>query len=159
MPTETSPAKIGKILVAVDGSDYAERAGLTAVDLAVKYSAELGILHVADYPPNVLGVGSSHTVPVGIPMSDPDVDRQRKRAMDSIERIEAFASKHGIEANSEILQTSDSNSARIVDYAYRENIDLIVAGNLGLNSYQTSILGSVSNGILNKARCSVMVVR
>ena len=159
MPTEPRPAKIGKILVAVDGSDYAERAGLTAAELAAKYSAELGILHVADYPPNVLGVGSTHTVPVGIPMSDPDVDRQRKRALDSIERIEAFASRLGIEANSEIVQTSDSISDRIADYAYRENIDLIVAGNLGLNSYQTSLLGSVSNGILNKARCSVLVVR
>jgi nucleotide-binding universal stress UspA family protein len=156
---EVLPARIGRILVAVDGSEFAEKAAMTAVGLAKKYSAKLEILHVADYPPNMLGVGSIHTVSVGIPMADSDVDREKKRAMDSIKRIESFALRLGIQPKSEIVETSASISDRIVDYAYRENIDLIVAGNLGLNSYQSSLMGSVSNGILNKARCSVMVVR
>ena len=159
MPTDVLPAKISRILVAVDGSDHAERAAMTAADLARKYSALLEILHVASYPRNMLGIGSAHTVSVGIPMTDSDIDREKKNAIDSMKRIEAFASRLGIAPKMEIVESSGSISDRIIDYAYRENINLIIAGDLGLNQYQSSLMGSVSTGILSKARCSVMIVR
>src|SRR5579862_9342448 len=145
MPPKILPERIGKILVAVDGSDDGEKAGFTASDLARRYGAQLVILHVADYPRNMLGVGSGHTVSVGVPMLNPEVDQERKRAEESIDRIESFASRLGIESTNEIVQTSNSIADTIIDYAYHQNIDLIVTGSRGLNSFQTSTLGSVSN--------------
>jgi len=159
MTTEVIPIRISKILVAVDGSAHAEKAGSIAVDLAKRYSAQLVILHVANYPRNMLGVGSAHTVSVGIPVPDSEVDQMKNRAHDLMNRIATFASKHGVNTKSEIIDKAGSISDLIVDYSYREGIDMIVTGARGLNSFHTSLMGSVSNGIVNKATCLVLVVR
>lgn len=152
-------AKFRNILVPVDGSHYAEKAGLTAVDLAKKYSAKLMILYVAKYPPNSLGVSSTHTVSVGFPLGDPLADKAKQQATDSIDKISEYASKCGVNAEEQIVDTSSSIVETIADYAYRNNIDLIVMGNRGLTPFQELLVGSVAEGVLRQARCTVMVVK
>lgn len=159
MGVEILPATISKILVAVDGSSFAEKAGLTAVNLARRYSTPLILLHVANYPPNLLGSGSVHTVPVGTPLSDPVIDRAKQKAIASMNRIGAYAMKRGVAVDKEIIDTSASIVKTIADFAYRKNVDLIVVGMRGTNEFKSAMLGSVSEEILDAAGCSVMVVK
>ena len=46
----------------------------------------------------------------------------------------------------------------IVEYAERENIDLIV-GTRGRSAFKRLLLGSTASGIVSHAHCPVMVVR
>jgi len=127
--------------------------------MARRYSAALIILHVAKYPVNVLGVSSTHTVEVGLPFTDPIVDRQKKQAKDSMDRVYAYAKKLGVHADLEILDTSSTIVESIADYAYRNNIDLIIVGCLGMSEFRATLTGSVAEGIVHEARCTVMIVR
>jgi nucleotide-binding universal stress UspA family protein len=153
------PPQIHTILVAVDGSGYSEKAGLWASDVAQKYSAKLFILHVAKYPTNNLGVTTADTVAVGFPLKDSMVDQQKKNAMALMDRLGSVADKLGLDVEKQVLDTSSSISASIADFAYRNNVDLIALGNRGLNEFQETIVGSVAAEVIQKAACTVMVVR
>jgi nucleotide-binding universal stress UspA family protein len=154
-----SPLPFTKILCAVDGSSFAERGGLRAAELARRYSSALIILHVAKYPANTLGVSSAHTVEVELSLTDPIVDREKKGAKDSMDRIATYAKKLGVHADLAILDTSSSIVDSIADYAYRNRIDLIIVGCLGTTAFRATLTGSVAEGMVREARCTVMVVR
>jgi len=47
LSTDSKSQKIRHILAAIDGSEYAEKAGIFAVDLAKKFEARLILLHIA----------------------------------------------------------------------------------------------------------------
>ena len=47
----------------------------------------------------------------------------------------------------------------IVDYAERENIDLIVIGTRGRTGIKQLLLGSVASDVVTYAHCPVMVVK
>ncbi len=127
--------------------------------MARRYSAALIIFHVAKYPGNTLGISSTHTLEVGLPLSDPIVDREKQGAKDSMDRIETYAKKLGVRADLEILDTSSTIVDTITDHAYRNGVDLIIVGCLGMSEFRATLTGSVAAGIVREARCTVMVVR
>jgi nucleotide-binding universal stress UspA family protein len=47
----------------------------------------------------------------------------------------------------------------IVEYASRTDIDLIVVGTNGRSGLKKFLMGSVANGIVERAHCPVLVVR
>ena len=47
----------------------------------------------------------------------------------------------------------------IVNQAVKENVDLIIVGTRGLGGFKKLLLGSVSNGIVSRAHCPVLVIR
>jgi nucleotide-binding universal stress UspA family protein len=148
-----------KILVAVDGSSYAEKAGFRAAEVAQRFSAELVVLHVAKYPPNSLGISSTHTVAVGLPLSDPGVDNLKHSAIYQMKKISEYAKKFRVPADEQVIDTSSLIVESIVNFAYRNEIDLIVTGSRGMNAYRETLLGSVSEGVMRETRYTTMVVR
>ena len=48
---------------------------------------------------------------------------------------------------------------KIVEYANRQNVDLIVMGSKGLKGISRLLMGSVSRHVSEKVKCSVMIVR
>ena len=47
----------------------------------------------------------------------------------------------------------------ILNYAKEKGVDLIVMGTRGLGGFKKLLLGSVSNGVVSHAPCSVLIVR
>ena len=47
----------------------------------------------------------------------------------------------------------------IVNYAERENVDIIVIGTRGQSEFEKLLLGSVTSGVTIYAPCTVMVVK
>jgi nucleotide-binding universal stress UspA family protein len=47
----------------------------------------------------------------------------------------------------------------IVNFAERENIDLIAIGTRGRSGFKKLLLGSVASGVVTYAHCPVMVVK
>lgn len=142
-----------RVLVAVDGSDNAERASRVAVDLAARCESELVVFHVV---PKV-----SHAF---VPVRTSVLFREyysdmEKAAVKWIDKVMSLAKERGVEARPDVRVAPPSVAEEIVDYAARKKIDLIVIGTRGLGSFKKLLVGSVSSGVVAHAPCAVLVVR
>jgi nucleotide-binding universal stress UspA family protein len=71
---------------------------------------------------------------------------------------ESLAKARRVVATGRVLRSSSAVQS-ITDYAKIQDVDLIVLGTRGLGGLNRLLLGSVSNGVVTHARCSVLVVR
>ena len=170
-----------KILVATDGSQHAAKAIDIASDLAVKYDAELVVLHIllhgqplteirklaeTEYhvelpPPPPPPAGLSGT---GAAMADDSRAIQALyRVIDAIgnkiaEHSAQLARDKGVTTVKPLVEDGDTVE-RILSCAGRENIDLIVMGRRGLSGLSSLLLGSNSHKVSQLAKCAVLTVK
>ncbi|MCB8818711.1 universal stress protein [Desulfosporosinus shakirovi] len=137
------------ILVPTDASEAAKRALILALDLAKKFDSRILLLHVV-YTPEALG----YTLSNGISVPQEEI---------SIYGIEALAATlAGIDIGTvklEKKQKPGHTANAILEEAKSGHIDLVVMGNRGYGPIAGSMLGSVSQRILSKAECPVMIVK
>ncbi len=134
--------KVEKILTAVDGSKYAEKALEYAVQLAQIYSANLALLHVEE--DKLIRIGGPQVVDcVGTVGECILNDASTKVQGVSFDKMLEYGSPAEI----------------IIKVAKKANVDLIVVGSRGLSSVRRYLLGSVSDDISMHARSSVLIVR
>ena len=119
-----------KILVPVDGSESSERALGKAIELAYALKAKLMFLYVANVNQLAGDVVLTHA---------------EERASDDIE--------------TERVMETGSPAPVIADVAEEYNVDLIVMGSRGLGLVKGVLLGSVSQYVVENAKCAVMVVK
>jgi nucleotide-binding universal stress UspA family protein len=74
------------------------------------------------------------------------------------ESFESVAKKAKISFHSEIIE-SKSITKSIVSYSKSKKIDLIVMGAHGTTGLDKLILGSVSESVIHRVRCPVLIVR
>ena len=133
-----------KILVPVDGSDSSERALDRASELAVALKAKLIFLYVANV--NQLAVNSCLSAELLEAMNkagDVILTHAEERVSESIE-------------TERVLETGSPASA-IVDVAEECEADMIIMGSRGLGLVKGVLLGSVSQYVVENAKCAVMV--
>ena len=137
---------IKKILVPVDGSEYAKRAIDYACDIARKFKSELILIYVV--PPPILFGGEAGIVDFK-PLEDAG-----KNILNSSKQI---AKDRGIKpiGRFEIGQAAD----KIIQIANDEKFDLIIIGSRGLSAVKSFLLGSVSDKVSHHAPCPVLIVR
>jgi nucleotide-binding universal stress UspA family protein len=145
---------IKKILVAVDGSDCAQRALDFALDLADQYSAEIQLLSVVI--PCFLPSQSMHLVKSE---AIEDCINQLKTAFGGYlsEAEEKVKKKKPHLKVSTKLENGDP-SEKIIETAKRANFDIIVMGSRGLGLREYA-LGSVSSKVVDNAPCPVLIVK
>ena len=141
--------KFSKVLVAVDGSEYSMNAAEYAISISKEYGSQLIALHVITS--DVSTVASTFS---------PQMEEIKKNAEEYFDKIRL----KGDEANWDIplrteLIASSSVVGGIVDFAEKENMDLIVVGTRGRSGLKRLLLGSVASGIVNYAHCPVMIVK
>jgi nucleotide-binding universal stress UspA family protein len=146
---------IRKILVALDGSDHANRALEYALDIAEKYSAALLFLSVfhqvtiAGIEPTFSTVQLLHT--------------SRIIQKEYHERILSTAVTKIMSIHPDLKVTtrlSEGHPAdKIIELAEAEHCDLIVMGSRGLGGLKEMFLGSVSDKVADHASCPVLIVR
>jgi len=165
--TDETPSKSSgvfkKILVALDGSESAERAAGVALELAAKLKAELVVLHAIS-PPSSYYHSSLMTGPVvPPPPSQKEIDAYyayaRRVALGIVGPTLSEAKKRNVAAKTDIPEAVSSTVEVIVDHAAKEKADLIVVGTRGLGGFKKMLLGSVSSGVISHANCPVLVVR
>ena len=64
-----------------------------------------------------------------------------------------------VQLKTEVIVSPISVTGNIVEYAERENIDLIVIGTRGRSAFKRLLLGSTASGVVTHAHCPVMVVK
>ncbi len=172
---------IKTILVPTDGSDHATKAATLAADIAEKYGARLVLLHVMARGPLPEAwrhmaevehvVEPSTAAMAGIPSASiPTPKASGQTAGDRNRQILEFVGRKLLNAAVDIAKEKgvkdfataleDGNPVkRILDYANKEDANLIVMGSRGLTDFNGLLMGSVSHKVSHLAKCTCITVK
>ncbi len=139
-------ARLGKILVPVDGSAHSKRGVKEAVDIAKATGASVVGYYVFQLP---FAAGTKYT------------DKMKKdaeqKAVKAIGPAMREAKKAGVSFQ---YKTGGGNvGEEIVKYAKKGKFDMIVIGARGLSGVKEKFLGSVSNHVVHSSKVPVMVIK
>jgi nucleotide-binding universal stress UspA family protein len=139
------------ILVPVDLSNQSTRAFKVALDVAKKRNSKITLLTcIEDYALNHLYYASG--------TSSQQLKKQLKVVKKHHEKLKSLAEKINIPVKSKIL-TSESVVKDIVTFTKSQKHDLVVIGSHGRTGFDKWLLGSVANGVSQKAKCPVLIVK
>ena len=141
-----------RIMVAVDGSETAERGLKEAIALANDQKARLAIVYVID-------------LVIIYEFGEPSItyaDTARDFARSTIERARRTAQEAGIEPDilsPEIVTTGYHVADTIAQLAHDWKADLLVVGTHGRRGVTRLLLGSVAERVVRVAPCPLLLVR
>jgi universal stress protein A len=137
------------ILLAVDFYEHCEAVANRAKDLALKYQAKLGIIHVVDSMP-ITDTVYGTDIPFNMDITEELMAGAKKRLAILAEKLAVTEDRVWLEMG--------SPKAEIVRVAEENKVDLIVIGSHGRHGLAL-LLGSTANGVLHHASCDVLAVR
>lgn len=149
--------EFSKILVPVDGSECSMRAADLAIGVAKKYGAKMiaiNVLNINQYLQTIGFYGVSYSNQIEKMIGD-----AKQEASEWFAEIQKKAEQEGVQIQTDVIDTPLSVVGGIVNYAERENADLIVIGTRGRSGFTKLLLGSVASGVVSYAPCPVMVAR
>ncbi|MFC6613838.1 universal stress protein [Halopenitus salinus] len=138
-----------RILVPTDGSTEGRRAVRHALELAAVHGASVHALYVVNV--------SSYA---GLPMEttwDGVDDLLRSDAETAVEEVESIAADYEVPVETAIVEGSPSRE--IIDFAEREDCDLVVMGTHGRGGIDRLLLGSVAEKVVRGSSVPVLTVR
>lgn len=140
-----------RILIAYDGSDLSKKALDIALEFAQKDThVQVGVVSVSNAP-SLASMGS-----YGI-YSHEMIKESRegtRRMMDDIrEKLDEMPNKTRVD----VLEGSPGKM--IVEFAKKNDFDLILMGSRGLSNLKEVFLGSVSHFVVQRAHCPVFVIK
>ena len=140
-----------KIMVATDGSELVRKAVDSAIETANLCKAKLYAVYVFSLE------GYSIT-----PSRDTEWEKVMKEQLiiegnEATTYVENTGRAANIEVESVILEGSPVDE--IVDFADKNDIDLIVMGTQGKNVIQRFLIGSVTENVIGSSKKAVLVVR
>ena len=134
-----------RIVLAVDGSEAAQRAVPVAADVASKYGSEVIAVHVVEQQ---LGRGG--------PIAFETTEEALRIADDAARSLKDV----GVSARAEARAALAGRAAQeIMDMATSEDAGLIVMGSRGMSDWQGLLIGSVAHKVLHLSRVPVLIVR
>ena len=141
---------IATVAVGTDGSGTAEKAVLSALELAERFAAK--IVFISAYSPvdEIRLRREKREAPDEVQWTinpDEDVDA-------TLRECEQLAEERGLRWASEAAQGDPADI--LVALAARHDADVLVIGNRGM---QRRVLGSVPNSVTHKANCTVFLVK
>lgn len=155
------PEARGPVLVGYDGSDRA-RSAIAAVGRLLP-GAEAVVVHVYE-PPDAVSL--SAIAPVGVPVAiDPETEarierERREQALEVASAGVALAAEAGLAARPLAVSGSGTSGvwSALLAAADEHDAALIVVGARGHSGVASTLLGSVSDGVVHHARRPVLVV-
>ena len=148
--------------MAIDRSGYKEKIINFTISLAKPLGAQIIAIHVIDKS-TIVPATDAYGNYIGGDQIQATEDELRKQANELISEAELFGDKEKVKVDKAIIVASSSSSsscsAAIIDYAKRNNVDLIVIGTKGMTGLKHFLLGSVANSIISHAHCPVLAVR
>jgi nucleotide-binding universal stress UspA family protein len=160
--------KVSKILVAIDGSEMSMRAAAYAIDIAnIKGKEEKNVQLIGLTVIDLTNLSYSFFATASGYYEAEKLEEKRKEAQQLLDKVGKLAVKENntnnnvnIQFKSEIIEDPISRvGSAIVDYAERENVDLIVIGTRGRTGFKKMLLGSVASDVVTYAHCPVLVVK
>jgi nucleotide-binding universal stress UspA family protein len=163
---------VKRILVPVDRSEYKEKIAAYAILLGKAWRAELTAVHI---------IKPSHALLDGVEVEAKEqarIDESKRQAENLLDEISILAKNKGLKIKKEAVQPSDLLAKKqglnvkggaleesnivgkaIIDYAKKNNIDVIVIGTKGMSAVEQYFFGSVANKVIHEAHCPVFAIR
>lgn len=147
-----------KILLAVDGSSYSQRAARLLARLPFKEELTITVLHAVDLA--ALTQPAALT-PLAALKYGQRMRRDIQRHLRAAERLAARTAKKLAARwpRTKGVVVRGDPAAQIIARAKREKADLILLGSRGLSNIREFLLGSVSLKVATYAPCPVLVVK
>ncbi len=140
-----------KILVALDGSEYSERALEKAISIAKMFNSQIILLNVI----------KTEELDVIKQYSESSYDLVKSYLEQTAEKLlteaEDKAKKKGLEDVVKKILFGDP-AEKIIDEANNENVDLIAIGTRGLTGVKRVVLGSTTQKVIRWTNKDVLVV-
>jgi nucleotide-binding universal stress UspA family protein len=138
-------ARMEKLMVATDGSEYSGSAIREAINLAKICSSKLYAVSVVKTNPEFEDL---------VPMVIEKIERE---AREHLESVKDKASREGIDC--EIIVNRDEEPYQnIIDEATRNHVNMIIVGTHGRTGLKRLMMGSVTAKVIGHAPCNVLVV-
>jgi nucleotide-binding universal stress UspA family protein len=141
-----------RILVAVDGSQAAERALESAIDLAKKYEAKLIILHVI-----LQKLYAVTPTEAGVLTPTVFVSEMQAEGQSIIKKAGEHANCMGVDYECKMVQGIPADE--IIKSVQTEKPDLVILGSRGLNEVRAFLFGSVSDRVSHRVKCPTLIVK
>jgi nucleotide-binding universal stress UspA family protein len=145
-----------RILVPVDGSEPSKNAAYYGISLAEKYNAKLIVLNVDNLRSLKKTFSSFITAPT---YGTEDMERKKEEMQKFLDEILKLGEESSVEVKIQIIEDSGSVIHVILEYAENEKTDLIIVGTRGHSKVKKLLLGSVAEGVVTYAHCTVLVVK
>lgn len=139
--------KFDRILFPVDLSEQSRRAAPFVKALALRYRADVLMLHVMEIPTTIYGSPPDFAFAAVIQM---DTWRQERRAL-----LEAFLREEFAGISVVRTMVEGDPALEIVNHSRSERIDLIMMPTHGYGPFRALLLGSVAAKVLHDAECPV----
>jgi nucleotide-binding universal stress UspA family protein len=136
------------ILVAYDGSDLAEKALDIAEEMAAQNGATLHVYHVNLVSASLAAQAASS--PALADMLSTAGEKIRAKAQEKL--------KDSTCAYQIVVQNAPAPAKPLMDYANRNDVDLIVMGSRGLGTMK-QYFGSVAHSVLNVTHIPTLVIK
>ena len=156
---------IAKILVGVDGSENSEKALDKALEIADKFSASVLIINVFQPPPEFEYYLNMFQQPQGSGQPQETAGYQSiiKEFRKAHEAVLSRATERATKLKPTLqitfeLKEGDASS-QIVETAANGEFDLIIIGHQGDSKIKELFLGSTSERVAHRARCSVLIIK
>lgn len=133
-----------RIVIAVDGSEEARRASRRGLQIAQAFDASITVLYVIDQKARRLTESSEEKT------------RLRERGEKAITEIEDLASDLGQSVTTELAEGRPTS--QICECATEQDAGLVVVGRQGLTGVSRRLLGGVTEQLLHRSDCPVLVV-
>ncbi|MDD5284508.1 MAG: universal stress protein [Desulfuromonadaceae bacterium] len=144
-----------RILVAIDGSPHSDKAAEEAVRLAAGNQSQFkSIVYALLVLPNAPSSTYTDFVP-SAPMTETEKWNDLRERIFYV--VEKSANENAIPL--EMIVEYGDPAEKMIDFAKREDIDVIVIGSSGKGFIQRRIKGSISHTVASTAPCSVYIVR
>jgi nucleotide-binding universal stress UspA family protein len=152
-----------KILVPLDGSDHSLRALELAIQIAKKFGGKITLIHVYSVTVRPVIMPEPTTLtPPGVPVMTPTevskvVEATRKAGTNILADGEQKVKAEKIQV--ETMLVEGQTVEEIARIAKEDKFGLIIMGARGISRIREILLGSVSDGVIRKAPCPVLVVK
>ncbi len=136
-----------RILLASDGSDHSVRAAKKAAELAkLNADSEITVVYVID------GQTSKEDV-----LHNPDRSVGEEKRKMRLQPVTSLLNSENL--NFKLEKLLGEPGPAIVDFANKNEFDVVVVGSRGLNGLQEMVLGSVSHKVAKRVKAPVMIVK
>jgi nucleotide-binding universal stress UspA family protein len=138
---------LNTVLVALDGSEIAERVIQTLDDLAFSEDARVILCHVFPTPESE----------IELPADRPQSESPTFSYFHIEKQLQSYQEKLSVKSDLELV-TGDP-AEEIIRLANIYKTELIVIGSRGLMGMKRIVQGSVSSQVVEEANCSVLVIK
>ncbi len=143
--------RIKRILLPTDLSEASISAFKYAKSLAEKYGASIYVLHILENLPPVLAI---HALDLTVDRVEKNMEENARNQLEKIVK-ENLKTK----AKVQVFIRKGLVDDEIVKFADEKKIDLIVMGTHGRTGIEYTLLGSIAEKVVRKAKCPVLTVK